>query len=195
MNKVLLAYYVLLLIIVFAWPTWRLWRREGINALVLPSEDNAEGVIGIWFKGLIASVALVVAASVSGVPPHALGELPWVAVAPVDQTAWTLLVGSLAWMAVAQAQMGRAWRIGIDHANTPLLARAGLFAWSRNPIFLGLRLNLVGLFLLIPNAATLAIMLVAEALIQVQVRLEEQHLTRIFGDDYTDYCQAVRRWL
>lgn len=195
MPTVLLAYYVLILTIVFAWPTWRLWRRERINALVLPSDDTAEGVIGVWFKGLIASVALVVTASALGLPPRMLGELSWIVAAPVRTIGWALLVGSLVWMVVAQAQMGRAWRIGIDHVNTPLLARAGLFAWSRNPIFLGLRLNLAGLFLLLPNAATLAIVLVGEALIQVQTRLEEQHLTSTFGDAYADYRQAVRRWL
>lgn len=195
MFKALLAYYVLLLIVVFAWPTWRLWRRERINALVLPSDDTPEGVIGIWFKFLIASVALIVIASAVGTPPRLLGDLPWVAGAPLRATGWGLLAVSLIWMVVAQAQMGRAWRIGIDHANTPLLARAGLFAWSRNPIFLGLRLNLVGLFLLLPNAFTLATMLLGEALIQVQTRLEEQHLVSTFGHAYANYCRAVRRWL
>lgn len=195
MVAALPAYYALLFVIVFAWPTWRLWRQESVNALVLPGEDNAEGVIGIWFKGLIAAVALIVIASALGLPPRLVGELLWLAATPFHAIGWVLLIGSLVWMAVAQAQMGRAWRIGIDHANTSILARDGLFGWSRNPIFLGLRLNLVGLLLVLPNAATLAIMLVSEALIQVQVRLEEEHLTRIFGPAYSDYRRAVRRWL
>jgi protein-S-isoprenylcysteine O-methyltransferase Ste14 len=96
---------------------------------------------------------------------------------------------------IAQANMGRAWRIGIDHANTPKLAREGLFHWSRNPIFFGLRLNLFGLFLVLPNAATLSIWLVGEALMQIQVRLEEAHLTKTFGRTYTDYKARVRRWI
>jgi protein-S-isoprenylcysteine O-methyltransferase Ste14 len=191
----LLAYYTALLAVIFAYPTWRLWKREGINALVLPSDDTAEGVIGIWFKGLIGAVALVVIASVSGVPSYLMGDLPWLNAAPLDVIGWILLGVSLLGMTVAQADMGQAWRIGIDHANTPTLARTGLFGWSRNPIFLGLRLNLIGLFLLLPNAATLTIMLTAEALIQVQVRLEEQHLKSVFGAAYIDYCSAVRRWL
>lgn len=194
MLMALLAYYAVLLVVVFAWPTWRLWRRERINALVLPGDDTAEGVIGTWFKGLIGAVTLVVTASALGVPSHIFGELPWLDIAPLHIVGWSMLAGSLVWMAVAQAQMGRAWRIGIDHANTPILARGGLFGWSRNPIFLGLRLNLAGLVLVLPNAATLAILLIGEALIQVQVRLEEQHLASIF-DGYTEYRQTVRRWL
>ena len=102
---------------------------------------------------------------------------------------------SLLIITIAQANMGRAWRIGIDHTSTPILAREGLFRWSRNPIFLGLRLNLLGLFLILPNAATLVIWLVGETLMQVQVRLEEEHLARTFRDTYADYQRTVRRWV
>lgn len=190
----LVIYYALLLAVVFVWPTWRLWRRERINAFQLPSDDTAEGVIGVWFKGLIGAVGLMLIALVAGVPEALLGELRWLRSGFAAGVGWALLAASLAWMATAQAQMGRAWRIGIDHANTTALARRGLFTVSRNPIFLGLRLNLLGLLLVVPNAASLAVLLVGEALMQIQVRLEEQHLHRQFGSDYADYRRAVRRW-
>jgi protein-S-isoprenylcysteine O-methyltransferase Ste14 len=195
MIMALLTYYTLILALAFVWPTWRLWRRERINALVLPRDDTAEGVIGIWFKGLIAAVAAVVAMIALGLSPQRLGALAWLNSASADGAGWTLLLVSLIIITIAQANMGRAWRIGIDHTNTPMLAREGLFGWSRNPIFLGLRINLLGLFLILPNAATLAIWLVGEALMQVQVRLEEEHLARTFGDTYADYQATVRRWV
>jgi protein-S-isoprenylcysteine O-methyltransferase Ste14 len=195
MIMALLTYYTLILALAFVWPTWRLWRRERINALVLPRDDTAEGVIGIWFKGLIAAFATVVAMIALGVSPQRLGELAWLNSAPAVGVGWTLLMVSFLVITIAQTNMGRAWRIGIDHTNTPILAREGLFRWSRNPIFLGLRINLLGLFLILPNAATLVIWLVGEALMQVQVRLEEEHLARTFGDTYADYQGAVRRWV
>lgn len=195
MIMALLTYYTLLLASAFVWPTWRLWRRERINALVLPRDDTAEGVIGIWFKGLIASVAAVLALIALGMSPQRLGELAWLNSVPADGVGWALLMVSLLIITIAQANMGRAWRIGIDHTSTPILAREGLFRWSRNPIFLGLRLNLLGLFLILPNAATLVIWLVGEALMQVQVRLEEEHLARTFRDIYADYKRTVRRWV
>ena len=37
--------------IAMAWPTWRIWQRDGINALVLPSDDTVHGLVGRWFKG------------------------------------------------------------------------------------------------------------------------------------------------
>jgi protein-S-isoprenylcysteine O-methyltransferase Ste14 len=91
--------------------------------------------------------------------------------------------------------MGNAWRIGIDRTTATDLVQTGLFQYSRNPIFLGMRLNLLGLFLVLPNAAMLAIWLVGDVLMQIQVRLEEAHLHQLHGDAYHFYRQRVRRWL
>ena len=104
------------------------------------------------------------------------------------------LVAALAWIAIAQVQMGRSWRIGVDPAKTELKA-ARLFAVSRNPIFLGMRAMLVGVFLVAPNALSLAVLLLGEALIQLQVRFEEAHLERIEGEAYRAYRARVPRWL
>jgi len=71
----------------------------------------------------------------------------------------------------------------------------GLFALSRNPIFLSLRITLLGLFFYSPNALTLALASVGEVLMQLQVRLEEQHLLGQHGEVYVTYCQKVRRWI
>jgi protein-S-isoprenylcysteine O-methyltransferase Ste14 len=191
----LAAYYALLLLTVFAWPTWWMWKREKINALVLPSDDTAEGVIGLWFKGLVAAVAVLVTTLALGASPDIFGRLSWAESGAAQLVGWILLGSSLVWMAIAQRGMGRSWRIGIDSEQRGPLVRASLFRMSRNPIFLGLRLNLLGLFFVVPNAVTLSVALLGEALMQVQVRLEERHLSRSFGADYADYRRAVRRWL
>lgn len=85
--------------------------------------------------------------------------------------------------------------MGIDRANQTALIRRGPFALSRNPIFLGMRLNLLGLFLVLPNAVTLGVLVAGELLMQVQVRLEEQHLSQMHGQEYAEYRQQVPRWL
>ena len=66
---------------------------------------------------------------------------------------------------------------------------------SRNPIFLAMRVNLLGLVLVFPAATTLAILVAGEILMQVQVRLEEEHLRGAHGLTYDDYARRVRRWL
>ena len=56
-------------------------------------------------------------------------------------------------------------------------------------------LSVIGFFLVLPNAVTLVIVVLDLALIQVQIRLEEQHLRSEYGDLYKQYCDEVRRWL
>jgi len=194
-SELLIAYFVLYFAAAFVWPTLRLWHRERVNALVLPSDDSAHGIIANWFRVLIGAVFAFLAALAFGLPAEMLGPLVWMEGTFTDATGWLLLIGSLVWIVVAQAHMGQSWRIGIDTGNRPPLVREGLFGRSRNPIFLGMRLNLAGLFLVLPNAFTLAAFVLGEALIQVQVRLEEMHLSSAFGREYEAYRHEVRRWL
>jgi protein-S-isoprenylcysteine O-methyltransferase Ste14 len=105
------------------------------------------------------------------------------------------LVISICWVVIAQFQMGKSWRVGIDtHVKTELVIH-GLFRISRNPIFLGMMVQLLGLFLVLPDAITLAILLAAYILISVQIRGEEEHLRELHPDAYPAYCCKVRRWL
>jgi protein-S-isoprenylcysteine O-methyltransferase Ste14 len=91
--------------------------------------------------------------------------------------------------------MGSSWRIGIDSQHQTSLVQSGLFGISRNPIFLAMRVNLLGLFLVLPCAATLVLLVAGELLIQIQVRLEEQHLSSLHGLEYVAYCRQTRRWI
>ncbi|WP_237489227.1 methyltransferase family protein [Tsuneonella aeria] len=191
----LLLFFSIFFAAAFFWPTYRLWRRERINALVLPYDDSAHGMVGRWFRVTLIGMSLFLAALALGLPPAAAGPLPWLEQPVVRNIGWGLLALSLVWVVAAQAQMGASWRIGIDAGTRLPLVTTGIFALSRNPIFLGMRGSLLGLFLVLPNAFTLAILLVGEVLIQVQVRLEEAHLLASHGPQYEAYRQSVRRWI
>jgi protein-S-isoprenylcysteine O-methyltransferase Ste14 len=191
----LLAYFAIFFALAFFWPTWRLWKRYGTNALVLPHDDSAHGIVGSWFRGTLVAIPIVLSALSGGVPVDALGRVAWVESETLRAIAWAILAVSLLWVIAAQAQMGASWRIGIDTGSQPPLVRTGLFALSRNPIFLGMRFALLGLFLVLPTAATLVILVLGEALMQVQVRLEEAHLNGALGQDYEVYRASTRRWL
>ena len=91
--------------------------------------------------------------------------------------------------------MGKSWRIGIDEQRKTELITTGMFLISRNPIFLGMKMNLLGFFLVIPNAITLTVAVTGFALIDIQIRLEEKHLFNLNDDSYRIYCKKVRRWL
>jgi protein-S-isoprenylcysteine O-methyltransferase Ste14 len=182
----LLGGTLLCLTLGFGLRSWLNWRRSGINPWVLPATDDAAGYVGRGFRVAMAAVVIVVAAVAAGPASSAwLGRLPLPGAAAL--AGWLLLV--------AQAQMGLSWRIGIDTARPTALVTHGVFSWSRNPIFLALRLLLLALVLLVPAAVTLALLAAAEVLIQVQVRLEEAHLFSRHGTEYAQYCRRVRRWI
>jgi protein-S-isoprenylcysteine O-methyltransferase Ste14 len=195
MAGALLAYFALFFLMAFFWPTWRLRRRHGTNALVLPLDDSAQGLVGRWFRLTLIAVPIVLVPVVAGAPLEVLGRLAWGESETLRLLGSAFLVLALVWVIVAQAQMGASWRIGIDAAAQPPLVKSGLFALSRNPIFLGMRLALLGLLLALPTGATLATLLLGEVLMQVQVRLEEAHLGEALGKEYEAYRQGTRRWL
>lgn len=191
----LLAFFSLFFALAFFLPTYRLWRRDGVNALVLPADDTAHALVGRLSKATIVATFLLLGALSLGVPEAAAGPLPWLDAKIVRIAGWVVLGLSLVWIIAAQARMGPSWRIGIDANTRTELVTGGIFAISRNPIFLGMRAGLLGLFLVLPNAITLAILVLGEALMQVQVRLEETHLQSVHGDAYERYRLTVRRWL
>ena len=83
----------------------------------------------------------------------------------------------------------------IDTEHRTELVQSGVFKISRNPIFVGMMMTLLGLFLVTPNVATLITLLVGVILIGIQVRLEEEYLTRTHGEKYLEYRSSVRRWI
>ena len=79
--------------------------------------------------------------------------------------------------------------------NKTKLVTKGLFSISRNPIFLGIMLANIGLFLIIPNAFTLLIISLSTISFNTQIRLEEDFLKLEFSNDYLKYSKKVRRWI
>jgi protein-S-isoprenylcysteine O-methyltransferase Ste14 len=95
----------------------------------------------------------------------------------------------------SQHDLSDSWRIGIDNNSKTNLITAGIYKFSRNPIFLSMRLSVFGAFLLVPNGVMLLFLGLSEVFIQVQVRLEETHLKLVHGKDYEIYANKVRRWI
>lgn len=102
---------------------------------------------------------------------------------------------ALIWIVIAQLQMSNSWRVGINHSAKTELKTKGLFSISRNPVFLGMLVTLVGIFLILPNAITLLTLVSSTLLFQVQVRLEEEYLVKTHGEAYNLYIMKVARWI
>lgn len=188
----LFLFYLAFFVCAFLWPSIRVWRQTGSNPVVLPKSDDVAGFVGFMFKFLIALLGLyLLVGALEIVSPIGSIALPYFA----DGLGWKLLIISFVWVIIAQFQMGKSWRVGIDtDVKTELVAK-GLFLFSRNPIFLGMLVQLIGLFLIQPDAVTATICVAAFLLISVQMRQEEEHLLKMHGSDYAQYMQVVRRWI
>ncbi|AXR07044.1 methyltransferase family protein [Salinimonas sediminis] len=80
--------------------------------------------------------------------------------------------------------------------NASALLTSGIFAISRNPIYLAFVLLLFGLALASNSWLALLIAPAFGGFLQVyQIKPEERQLARSFGASYNAYCQRTRRWL
>ena len=90
---------------------------------------------------------------------------------------------------------GKSFRIGIDVDQPGRLVTTGIFAVSRNPIYVGFFVFLVGQFLVFPNWVPLIYLVAATALFHRQVLREEGFMRQHYGQEYADYCSHVRRYV
>ncbi len=77
-----------------------------------------------------------------------------------------------------------------------MVVSSGPFRISRNPLYVGLNLVLLGLVLILNSIAGLVVILTLFAIVHFGVILpEERYLERKFGDAYGRYQRMVRRYL
>ena len=76
------------------------------------------------------------------------------------------------------------------------LVTSGVYRLSRNPMYLGDSIMLLGIGLWFGSLAALACIAVFIVYTdRVQISREETALRDRFGERYADYCARVRRWL
>jgi protein-S-isoprenylcysteine O-methyltransferase Ste14 len=89
---------------------------------------------------------------------------------------------------------GQSFRVGIDIDHPDQLITTGVFAVSRNPIYVAFALVLLGQFLVFSNWILLIYLAAAVWLFHRQVIREEDYLQQHYGKEYTEYCRRVRRY-
>ena len=90
---------------------------------------------------------------------------------------------------------GQSFRVGIDAHDPDKLVTTGIFALSRNPIYVAFAAVLIGQFLVFPTWLFLLYLGAAGWLFHRQVLREEGFLKEHYGKEYLRYCKRVRRYL
>ena len=80
--------------------------------------------------------------------------------------------------------------------KTSALVTSGVYGLSRNPMYLGFLLMLVGWWFLLGGGLSIVVPPVFAMFIdRYQIRPEERWMEERFGDDYMAYREKVRRWI
>ena len=91
--------------------------------------------------------------------------------------------------------MKDSWRAGVPDRDRTELVTDGIYAFSRNPAFLGFDLQYVGVLLMFCNLLTASFTVFAVTMLHLQILQEERYLTATFGRAYLDYRHRVFRYL
>lgn len=95
---------------------------------------------------------------------------------------------------MATVTMKSSWRVGIPEEKTKLITD-GIYAWSRNPAFVGFDLLYLSVCLLFFNVPLLMVSIWAAVMLHLQILQEEEHMERMFGLEYVDYrMRTFRYW-
>lgn len=105
-----------------------------------------------------------------------------------------VMTAGIAVYGLALSAFGSSWRLGIDRDRPGPLMTIGIFARSRNPIYLGLMLFKIGTFLVMGRLILLLLAIVGVVYFHFLIRREERFLTQHYGDAYRLYAQRVGRW-
>lgn len=166
-----------------------LMKRKGIRAMNFGRIDKKDFLIppfALLYFYIVFAAAFDLPAVSNQEFIHS-GIVAWVGVL-------LCLSGSLL-LLLSLVSLGRSFRVGIDTSNPDRLVTTGVFALSRNPIYVALWIVLFGQFLVIPNWILLVYLGAATWLFQRQVLREEEYLKEYYGREYSEYCSRVRRYL
>lgn len=139
------------------------------------------------------------AAAALAVLLHDLWPAPWFGSPLADflfAIGLVLGIAAIALAAAALRALSRAGTTALHRRAAEHLVASGPYAFSRNPIYLGMAALMVAAAFVLGNAWLLPAAIAAAALAQVlAVTHEERHLAERFGKRYRDYQKRVRRWI
>jgi protein-S-isoprenylcysteine O-methyltransferase Ste14 len=173
-------------------------RADHASASARSDDVTDRRTTGLSFKTFI--ITLAAPGLIAGVLPIIL--LAATSAPPVEYVLALRFLGMIPIALGASIYAWCAWNFARDRRSTPAsnqlphnFMQHGLYQYSRNPMYLGVGLALIGESVLFESVVLLvytAIMLIVFRLRVVYV--VEPTLRQKYGEAYTQYCQRVPRW-
>ena len=95
----------------------------------------------------------------------------------------------------AFVSFGDSWRVGFDIKTPGKLVTGGIFAFSRNPIYVFLDLWFIGVFLMNGRLVFLIFAILTLIVIHWQILQEEAFLSKLYNEPYHQYRSQTGRYL
>ena len=163
-------------------------KKEGITAMNFGKTDKKDFLI----LPFVLFYFYTVFATPFNLPPISKQEffhsevIAWAGV-------FLCLAGILLFL-LSLVSFGKSFRVGIDKEDADKLVTTGVFAYSRNPIYLAFGVVLIGQFLIFSNWIVFVYLGAAIWLFHRQVLLEEIYLEEHYGEEFSAYCRLVKRY-
>ena len=187
MHRYLAALIIVLIIAIVL--TRVLWmKRRGVEAVYFGKLDRTDYLIPpfalFYFYLVFANVFKFPSVSRQEFF-HSVG-IAWVGV--------VFCLAALILVLCSLVSLRQSFRVGIDTDHPDRLVTTGVFRISRNPIYIGFALVLIGQFLVFPNWILLVYTGAGVWLLHRQVIREEVYLKMHYGTEYVEYCKRVGRY-
>ena len=75
------------------------------------------------------------------------------------------------------------------------LVTTGIYAWTRNPMYLGHMIFIAGIAISLRSWLALGVLVAYVPWFHARVMRDEARLKSLFGADYEHYMQRVKRWI
>jgi len=113
---------------------------------------------------------------------------------PLQLIALLFWVSGFVLLYLGRFKMEDSFRLGTPKEDTSLKVD-GLFRLSRNPMYVGMYATMTAsaFYTLNPVVVLLAVFVIA--IHHTIVHAEEEHMQTVFGREYLDYCNRVRRYV
>ncbi len=188
----------LVLLIVFAATAWRGRRLKQQNVIAFGfsyRRDVQAAAQKFWTFAVIGVVVVALQGWLAPQLNELLGQPFWAGLVALRWAGAALLIAGCLLVVMAQIQMGLSWRVGVPEGGLGSLVTRGLFSISRNPIFVGMFLITLGVFVSNPQMVSALLPPLSAVLMALQVRIEEEALLLAHGATYRAYMARTPRWV
>ncbi|XCP86380.1 isoprenylcysteine carboxylmethyltransferase family protein [Roseburia hominis] len=164
-------------------------RKKGIQTNLLGK--GKQGFVKFVEVALKDVTYLVPLVEVISIFTNTYLDFIWLRVVGITLGVWGVII-----FAVSVFTMHDNWRAGVPKDENTELVTSGIYAFSRNPAFLGFDLIYIGILAMFYNTSLLIVTLLAVVLLHLQiVNVEEDFLITTFGDEYLQYREKVCRYI